>query len=146
MALITNEMNCSGRFRIATALLLAGLTLNLTALSAQERTQPQAPPTPTDVKPGSINMEDVPYPYPVSYLPMTLYGQDVRMAYMDVPAEGQANGRTVVLFHGMNFFGEYWAATIDVSASRAFELLFRIKSDSGAHRSPSSLITFMTWR
>ena len=35
----------------------------------------EAPPTPTDVKPGSITCEDVPYPYPVSYMPLTLYGQ-----------------------------------------------------------------------
>jgi hypothetical protein len=63
------------------------------------------PPTPTDVRPGSITCEDVPYPYAVSYLPMTLYGQDIRMAYMDVPPQGQPNGRTVVLFHGMNFAG-----------------------------------------
>ena len=43
--------------------------------------QGAAPPTPADVKPGSITCEDVPYPHPVSYLPMTLYGQDIRMAY-----------------------------------------------------------------
>src|SRR5262249_19699664 len=52
---------------------------------------------PADVKPGSITYEDVPYPYPVSYLPLRLYGQDVRMAYMDVPPAGQPNGRTAVL-------------------------------------------------
>ena len=86
--------------------LLAILVLFGATSRAQERPQSQAPPTPTDVKPGSITLEDVPYPHPVSYLPLSLYGQEVRMAYMDVPPEGQANGRTVVLFHGMNFFGE----------------------------------------
>ena len=45
-------------------------------------------PTPADVKPGSITCEDVPYPYPVSYLPLTLYGQDVRIAFMDVAPLG----------------------------------------------------------
>jgi len=58
---------------------------------------------PTDVKPGSITYEEIAYPYPVQFLPLTLYGQDVRLAYMDVPPAGQANGRTAVLFHGMNF-------------------------------------------
>ena len=58
--------------------------LSLTAGHAQDR--PQAPPTPKDVKPGSITLDDVPYPHPVVYLPMTMYGQDVRMAYMDVAA------------------------------------------------------------
>jgi hypothetical protein len=47
--------------------------------------QGDAPKAPADVKPGSIGYEDVAYPYPVSYLPLVLYGQDVRMAYMDVP-------------------------------------------------------------
>ena len=35
---------------------------------------------PTDIKPGSITYEEIAYPYPVQYLPLTLYGQDVRMA------------------------------------------------------------------
>ena len=63
---------------------------------------------PTDVKPGSITYEEVEYPYPVSYLPLTLYGQDVRMAYMDVQPSGRPNGRTAVLLHGMNFGGFYF--------------------------------------
>src|ERR1700691_4143028 len=79
-------------------------------LSAQ--TEP-LPPAPTDVKPGSITYDEIAYPYPVSYLPLTLYGQDVRMAYMDVPAAGTPNGRVVVLFHGMNFGGFYFGGPID---------------------------------
>ena len=43
-----------------------------------------APPAP-DVKPGSINCEDVAYPYPTSSLPIRLYGQELRISYMDVP-------------------------------------------------------------
>jgi len=35
---------------------------------------------PADIKPGSITYEDIAYPYPVRFLPLTLYGQDVRMA------------------------------------------------------------------
>ena len=55
--------------------------------------QTEAPPkAPADVKPGSITYEDIAYPYPVSYLPLTLYGQDVRMAYMDVPPAGRRTG------------------------------------------------------
>ena len=79
---------------------------------AQVQAAPEVP-TPTDVRPGSINHEDVPYPFPVSYLPMVTYGQDVRMAYMDVPPAGQANGRVVVLLHGFNFAGFYWAGPIE---------------------------------
>ena len=63
--------------------------------------------------PVSINLEDLPYPHPVSWLPLTMDGQDVRMAYMDVAPLGPPRGRTVVLLHGMNFFGAYWEGTID---------------------------------
>lgn len=96
--------------------------------------------TPTDVKPGSITLEDVPYPHPVSYLPMTVYGQDVRMAYMDVPASAQANGRSVVLFHGMNFFGEYWAATIEVLRKEGFRVV--VPDQIGFGRSSKPVIPY----
>jgi pimeloyl-ACP methyl ester carboxylesterase len=82
-----------------------------------------APPTPTDVLPASITCEDVPYPYPVAYLPLKLYGQDIRLAYMDVPPEGTANGRTVVLFHGMNFAGFYWGGPIDALRKQGFRVV-----------------------
>jgi pimeloyl-ACP methyl ester carboxylesterase len=83
----------------------------------------QAVPTPTDVKPGSITCEDVPYPYPVSYLPITLYGQDLRIAFMDVPPLGQPNGHTVVLFHGNNFAGFYFGSTIDAIRKEGFRVI-----------------------
>src|SRR5260370_7899439 len=89
-------------------------------LSAQE---PAAPPAPTDVKPGSITYEEIEYPYPVAFLPLTLYGQDVRMAYMDVPPAGQPNGRTVVLLHGMNFGAFYLSGPIEVLPKTTSPLL-----------------------
>src|SRR6185503_3178534 len=141
MASITmKQIQSRSHLTILAALVITSFSLTVAHASAQERPQPQAPPTPTDVKPGSINMEDVPYPYPVSYLPMTLYGQDVRMAYMDVAPEGQANGRTVVLFHGMNFFGEYWAATIDVLRKQGFRVV--VPDQIGFGRSSKPIIPY----
>ena len=102
--------------------------------------QGEAPPTPTDVKPGSITCEDVPYPYPVSYLPLTLYGQDIRMAYMDVPAQGQPNGRTVVLFHGMNFAGFYWGGPIDALRKEGFRVV--VPDQIGFGRSSKPIIPY----
>src|SRR5450755_3143625 len=81
------------------------------------------PKAPTDIKPGSITYEGIDYPYPVAYLPLTLYGQDVRMAYMDVPPAGPPNGRTVVLFHGMNFGGFYFAGPIEVLRKEGFRVV-----------------------
>jgi len=77
---------------------------------AQGQTPP--PKAPADVKPASITYEDVAYPYPVQFLPLTMYGQEVRMAYMDILPPGSGNGRTVVLLHGMNFGGFYFAGPI----------------------------------
>jgi pimeloyl-ACP methyl ester carboxylesterase len=79
--------------------------------------------TPTDVKPGSITCEECPYPYPSSYLPLTLYGQDVRMAYMDVAPQGPPNGHTVVLLHGNNFAGFYFGAVIDALRAEGFRVI-----------------------
>lgn len=66
-------------------------------------------PTPAEVRPASINCEECQYPYPSFYLALTLYGHDVRMAYMNVAPDGEANGHPVVLLHGNNFAGFYLA-------------------------------------
>ena len=79
--------------------------------------------TPTDVKPGSITCEDVPYPFPTSYLPLTLYGQDLRIAYMDVAPLGQPNGHTVVLLHGNNFAGFYFGGPIEALRKEGFRVI-----------------------
>src|SRR5437667_861378 len=124
-----------------TACLVLWATVALTGeVAAQDRAPAQLPPTPTDVKPGSITLEDVPYPYAVLYLPMTVYGQDVRMAYMDVAPTGQSNGRTVVLLHGMNFFGEYWAGTIEVLRKQGFRVV--VPDQIGFGRSSKPILPY----
>ena len=103
----------------AIALMLTGILCSAATAAAQE--PPAAPPA--DWGPMSINLEDVPYPHPVEYLPFTLEGQDVRMAYMDVAPRGPANGRSVVLLHGMNFFGEAWTETIDILRKEGYRVI-----------------------
>lgn len=71
----------------------------------------------------SPSMEDVPYPHPVSFLSFRMYGQDVRMAYMDVAPVTAASGQVVVLLHGGNFFAEYWKGTIEVLRHEGFRVL-----------------------
>ena len=78
---------------------------------------------PADVKAGSINCEDVAYPFPTSSLPITLYGQELRMSYMDVPPLGPPNGHTVVLLHGNNFAGFYWGGPIDAIRKEGFRVV-----------------------
>lgn len=104
----------------ALAAALAGI-LAPAAAGAQQK--PPAVPAPADVKPGSITCEECPYPYPSSYLPLTLYGQDVRMAFMDVAPQGTPNGHTVMIFHGHNFAGFYFGTIIDALKAEGFRVI-----------------------
>src|SRR5579871_654668 len=111
---------------------------------AQNGTAPKAP---TDVKPGSITYEEIAYPYPVQYLPLTVYGQDVRLAYMDVPPAGTPNGRTVVLLHGMNFGGFYFGGPINLLRNAGFRVI--VPDQIGFGRSSKPIIPYnfndMAW-
>src|SRR3954447_25444813 len=105
------------------ALLFAVACATLAPAIAAAQARPPAVATPTDVKPGSITCEDVPYPFAVSYLPLTLYGQAVKIAYMDVAPSGQANGHTVVLLHGNNFAGFYFGPVIEALRKAGFRVI-----------------------
>src|SRR3954471_3340600 len=122
------------------ALLLAVACAILAPAAAVAQTRPPAPPTPTDVKPGSITCEDVPYPFPVSYLPLTLYGQDVRIAFMDVAPAGAANGHTVVLFPGNNFAGFYFGNIIEALRQAGFRVV--VPDQIGFGRSSKPIIPY----
>jgi pimeloyl-ACP methyl ester carboxylesterase len=120
---------------------LMGLLLMLAMPAASAAQQaPSGPPTPADVKPGSITCEDVPYPHPSSYLQFTAYGQDMRIAYMDVPPSGPPNGHTVVLFHGMNFAGFYWGGPIDALRKEGFRVV--VPDQIGFGRSSKPIIPY----
>ena len=118
------------------AILALGLVLVAQTTSAQSR--PAS--APADVRPGSITAEDVPYPFPSTYLPLTLYGQDVRMAFMDVPASGTPNGHTVVLFHGNNFAGFYFGGVIETLRKEGFRVV--VPDQIGYGRSSKPIIPY----
>src|SRR3954465_9417009 len=109
--------------KTAPLLLALACAILAPAAAAAQAARPPAVATPADVKPGSITCEDVPYPFPVSYLPLTLYGQDVRIAFMDVASSGPPNGHTVVLFHGNNFAGFYFATLIEALRTAGFRVV-----------------------
>ncbi|MDP6608646.1 MAG: hypothetical protein QF463_06225, partial [Vicinamibacterales bacterium] len=56
------------------------------ALVAQTPEPPPEPPAAWG--PISINMEEIEYPHPVEFMNFSVYGQDVRIAYMDVAPVG----------------------------------------------------------
>lgn len=86
------------------------------------QTPPPSSP-PADWGPTAITYENVPYPFPVAFLEVNLFGRDLRMAYMDVEPVGEPNGRTVVLFHGMNFFAAYWGDTMEALRNEGFRVI-----------------------
>jgi pimeloyl-ACP methyl ester carboxylesterase len=111
----------SGHARsIAFSLLLLA---SAASVSAQGRAILPPNPTPTDVKPGSITCDECPYPYPSKYLDISVYSQDVRIAYMDVAPQGTPNGHTVLLLHGNNFGGFYFKAIIDGLTKAGFRVI-----------------------
>jgi pimeloyl-ACP methyl ester carboxylesterase len=106
-----------------TVTVVAALLLTLAGPRwAAAQSEPPASP-PADWGPMSINLEDVPYPHPVSYMPFALEGQDVRMAYMDVASIGTPNGKSVILLHGMNFFAETWTNTIEILRKEGYRVI-----------------------
>ncbi|MEM9966399.1 MAG: alpha/beta hydrolase [Asticcacaulis sp.] len=79
---------------------------------------------------GSVNaqtygprLEGFDYPHPVKTFALTTQGQALEMAYMDVPAQGEANGRTAVLLHGKNFCGATWEATINRLSQAGYRVI-----------------------
>ena len=63
------------------------------------------------------------YPHEVRFHALTVQGQELEMAYMDVAPSGEANGEVVVLLHGKNFSGAYWANTITPLLERGYRVL-----------------------
>jgi pimeloyl-ACP methyl ester carboxylesterase len=86
------------------------------------RAEPPAEP-PAHWGAVSINLEDVAYPHPVAFVEFTLFGEPVRMAYMDVASAGRPDAPAVVLLHGGNYFAKAWEATIDALRDAGFRVI-----------------------
>ncbi len=94
-----------------------------------------------DVPLGSA-MESYEYPFPVEFLPLTIEGQDVRMAYMDVkPAAGQATA-TVLLLHGKNFYGSYFENTANVLSDAGYRVIIPDQIGFGKSSKPAINYSF----
>jgi len=103
-------------------LITAGLLFGSLAVAQQWPAEPPSEP-PADWGPVSANFEEIPYPYPVNYLELTRFGQDMLMAYMDVAPTGTPNGQTVLWQHGMNFYSEAYTPTIEALSAAGFRVL-----------------------
>jgi pimeloyl-ACP methyl ester carboxylesterase len=98
---------------------------------------------PAQREPYGIGLEGFAYPYPVSLLPLTNDGEQVRMAYMDV-APAQPNGRTVVLLHGRNFPSSYWAPVIKTLTDAGYRVVVPDQVGFGKSSKPAADLHFDT--
>src|SRR5580698_6851082 len=74
------------------------------------------------ITPLDADLTNYQYPYPVQFISLKIQGEDLNMAYMDVkPAN--ANGHVVMLLHGKNFNGAYWAQTAKVLAENGYRII-----------------------
>lgn len=95
-----------------------------------------------ELQPLSITMEEYKYPYPVRFLPLTIEGQDLRMAYMDVQPEGKGNDKTVLLLHGKNFSGNYWRDTIRFLTQNGYRVVVPDQIGFGKSSKPNIHYSF----
>jgi pimeloyl-ACP methyl ester carboxylesterase len=112
---------CGAARAAGTAFLACSVLGSAAARGAHAQAPPAEPPA--HWGPVSINLEDVPYPHPVSLLDFTLFDEPVRIAYMDVAPAAVANGQVVVLLHGGNYFGKAWAGTIAALRDAGFRVV-----------------------
>jgi pimeloyl-ACP methyl ester carboxylesterase len=101
----------------------------------------QAADTPRE--PYGIALEGFPYPYPVNLLPLVNDGEQLNMAYMDIPS-AQPNGRTVVLLHGRNFPASYWAPVIRVLSEAGYRVVVPDQIGFGKSSKPQGDLHFDT--
>jgi pimeloyl-ACP methyl ester carboxylesterase len=83
---------------LALLTLSAGVGTNATAASADPVYGPE--------------LQGFDYPHPLHHFAFESQGNALQMGYMDVPAQGPANGQTMVLMHGKNFCAATWEGSI----------------------------------
>jgi pimeloyl-ACP methyl ester carboxylesterase len=99
-----------------------------------------------------IGLEGYPYPHPVQFLDVTHvaeaawiehpgpdWEQRARQAYMDVsPGHATAKG-AVLLLHGKNFFGAYWADVVEALRHNGYRVVVPDLVGWGKSTKPSTL-------
>ncbi|RYZ49385.1 MAG: alpha/beta fold hydrolase, partial [Sphingobacteriales bacterium] len=86
----------------------------------------------------STNMENISYPFPVSYIHLHIQGEPLQMAFMDVRPL-KPNGKTVMLLHGKNFSGAYWKKTAEDLQQKGFRVIIPDQVGFGKSSKPERL-------
>jgi len=126
--------------RFAAAIAASIATMAAFACPASAQNAGTTPP-PNYALPLGIGLEEIAYPYPVGFFPVTISGKEQRMAFMDVPpGGGAARGRAVVLLHGKNFWGGYWQETINALAQAGYRVIVPDQIGFGKSSKPDDIV------
>jgi pimeloyl-ACP methyl ester carboxylesterase len=87
---------------------------------------------------SGIRLENIKYPFPVSEITLTIQGQKLQMAYMNIKPENR-NGKTVLLLHGKNFAGNYWEQTAKDLAKNGFQVVIPDQIGFGKSSKPQNI-------
>jgi pimeloyl-ACP methyl ester carboxylesterase len=88
-----------------------------------------------------LRAQNIQYPYPVKYITINIDGQNAKMAYMDIKSSN-ANGQSVILFHGKNFTGFYWKNVISFLSNAGFRVIVPDQLGWGLSTKPNTKYTF----
>lgn len=114
--------------------------------SIQVSAQPAPPASaPADWGPISISLDEYEYPFPVEYMNFSVYGEDVRVAYMDVAPTGPANGRTVIFHHGGLYYGWYWSEQVKALTAEGYRVVVKDRLGWGKSSKPVIPYSISLW-
>jgi pimeloyl-ACP methyl ester carboxylesterase len=92
----------------------------------------------TPVQPLGLCLENYAYPYPVQYISLTIQGETLKMAYMDI-MPGNYNGHNIMLLHGKNFGGAYWATTAKALTQQGYRVIIPDQVGFGKSSKPARI-------
>jgi len=75
----------------------------------------------------------------------SVYGEDVRVAYMDVAPTGPANGRTVIFHHGGYYYGWYWEDQIRALSEEGYRVIAKDRLGWGKSSKPEIPYSINLW-
>jgi pimeloyl-ACP methyl ester carboxylesterase len=134
--------NCSPVV-LAWATLLSLFTISFAGVASAQSSPPSS--APSDWGPMSISLEEFEYPYSLEYMNFSVYGEEVRIAYMDVAPTGPANGRSVVLHHGGLYYGWYWSEQIKALAQEGYRVVVKDRLGWGKSSKPIIPYSISLW-
>lgn len=76
-----------------------------------------------EVKPLDAALTGFRYPFAQKERVFESQGKKLKMVYMDVSPEKEANGKSVLLLHGKNFSGAYWESTMKALLADGFRVI-----------------------